>query len=280
MTLAMIKSIPGIIRSIDIEKKEAEELVKKYEASLIISDNRYGFYSRKAKSIIITHQVYIRGGIFSPLVHKITARYLSAFDEIWVPDFEQSPGLSGDLSHREKSDQLKFIGPLTRFAPSQKVARRYDYAVVLSGPEPQRTILESMIVEQSKSLNKKGILIQGKPGANTFFNHENLEVHSHLNDETLQDIINGSEILISRPGYSTIMDLVMMHASPVFVPTPGQTEQEYLAWLHSKDGRCIEMRQKEFSLEKAWNASRSKGFEGFQNAATDALSSLKSLIYV
>ena len=47
--------------------------------------------------------------------------------------------------------------------------------------------------------------------------------------ESFQKEILSSKLVISRAGYSSLMDYQTLNTNAIIIPTPGQTEQEYLA---------------------------------------------------
>lgn len=253
--LKVLLQVPGIISAIHKEHALLEELIVQKKIDAIISDNRYGLWSHKIPSVIITHQLNIQAPAGKKALNKTIHHHINHFNECWIPDYEGEENLSGALSHPiPKEIKATYIGLLSRFNPPVKSEAKmeYDLFVILSGTEPQRSILEKLIVKQLKDLPAiKALIIQGLPGDSHKKNStENIEIIPHLPDEEFQHKLNNSEIIISRPGYSTIMDL---HAigwkKSIFIPTPGQTEQEYLGNLMQEKGLAIISSQKEFQLE-------------------------------
>lgn len=243
------RQLPRILWAMWQEHRVVERLTRQYSLSGIISDNRYGCFSRRANSVLITHQLYVRVPGLSWLVRPVLRFFLAQFDAIWVPDVADSPGLSGELSHGAKAPgpQVRFIGILTRMEGYER-SPEYDIAVVLSGPEPQRSILEQRLLEQAMFLPHKFIFIQGKTQAkNHHFVSPHVEVVSFLTSEELNNVLMSSRYLISRSGYSSIMDLAALGKKAILIPTPGQTEQEYLA--HSLAERRFFLTQKQDALD-------------------------------
>ncbi len=198
----------------------AKAITKKFKPDLIISDNCYGFHTPQVQSVIITHQINI--SVYGyPLIERIIKKELSFFDEIWVPDLPESPGLAGILSHKTGLSRIKYIGPLSRFSQC-KEEKSGDYGLVLtSGPPSSR---QSIAIWSSKWLMKKGI----KP---VIIGHTVKGVKSipDPDDQTLKKVICQAQVVVARAGYSTIMDLWNLPKKATLVPTPGQPEQEYLA---------------------------------------------------
>jgi UDP:flavonoid glycosyltransferase YjiC (YdhE family) len=257
-----------------------DEIIEEYKIDMIVSDNRYGLWSKKVKSIIITHQLYVKAPLGEKIAHKKIEKLISNFDECWIPDVEGQPNLSGDLSHLKPfNPSHKFIGPLSRFTSLQafrnemrsnpKIDTEYDIIAILSGPEPQRTIFEKMVLEQIEKYNLKAIVVSGLPSSNVITRDEailsseyeitssvalsryaeNIKMFNHLPTEELFNYIAKSKVVACRAGYSSIMDLAALNKKAILVPTPGQTEQEYLANYHHKKGGFYSQMQSEFDLK-------------------------------
>jgi uncharacterized protein (TIGR00661 family) len=229
------------------EKKRLDKLLLEDKVDLIVSDNRYGLYSDKVESIIITHQLYPKVPIGESLIHKRITQLLNNFDEVWIPDNEGVNSLSGELSQLKSLKQNhKFIGPLSRFdEPGHPVKIEFDVCAIISGPEPQRTMFEELILEQIKSYNLKAVVCRGLPGKEE---KGDQLVFNHLNTANLQEYILKSNYVVCRSGYSSIMDLHTLKKQAILVPTPGQSEQEYLAEHHNLGEQFIVQQQKKLDL--------------------------------
>jgi UDP:flavonoid glycosyltransferase YjiC (YdhE family) len=191
---------------------------------------------------------------------------ITIFFEVWVPDDELK--LSGKLS--EVTFPVKRIGILSRLKRFQ-VDQPYELTVLLSGPEPQRTALEEIILKQVYGGTRRIVVVRGVIEVETVWNQVgHVSVVNFLQAKELEEILNRSALVIARSGYSTIMDLVCLGKKAVFIPTPGQTEQEYLAQQLMRKKICYSMRQDEFNLESA--IEQSKEYIGFSNIeATNSL---------
>ncbi|MDK2908962.1 MAG: hypothetical protein PWR20_529 [Bacteroidales bacterium] len=240
LMIPVLKGLPGFIHSFFNEHNAIKLLITKYNLGFIISDNRYGLWHREIPSALVTHQINIRLNGFwktgTPFVKLVTNLFFSNFDEIWIPDYASYPGLAGRLSHPRKTpSNYKYLGPLSRFtSPAPKVAHPdYDFLAIVSGPEPQRTIFEKILVKLFHAGPFKTVIIRGLPGSREIIHKSPyLTLIPHLPDEEMHHMICHSAHLISRPGYSTLMDLRVLQRQAVLVPTPGQPEQEYLADIH------------------------------------------------
>lgn len=287
MTIKMLLQLPKINNAIKEEHRWLDKIIDKHHIDLVVSDNRYGLWSNKVKSILITHQIFVKTPVGEWIIEQILKRHFDNFDEIWIPDIEGENNLSGDLSHKKSlPGRFKFIGPLSRFAKymvSSTVLRNektyqevdnfeFDFMAILSGPEPQRTIFENIILKQVENSNLKGILVRGLPDTNVISNEmkqsfnkeiassvilprndDRIKIVNHLNTHDFLNYLQKSKVVISRSGYSTIMDLATLGKKAILVPTPRQTEQEYLAKYHSKKGNFLCSDLKDFDLKNQFH---------------------------
>ncbi len=254
MVATIGRQLPRMIYAIRAEQWATERLVKEYGIQGIISDNRYGCFSRHAQSVMITHQLYLRvpSQLLQWAANQTLRLALHKFHTLWVPDVQAAPGLSGELSHGDDKvhRDVRYIGLLTRMQV-QPTEPEYDVAVVLSGPEPQRTILEQRLMEQAMPLSKKFIFIQGKTKAKAHhFAAEHVEVVSFLTSGNLNETLLASKVLVCRSGYSSVMDLAALGKKAILIPTPGQTEQEYLAESLATQNIFLMQQQDQIDLEK------------------------------
>lgn len=266
MTMHMLLSAPRIISRINKEHKLLQKIIEKHNIHGVISDNRYGLYSEKVPTAFLTHQLFIKAPLGEKFIRGKTENYISKYTECWIPDFEGENNLSGDLSHGEKiPPNTKYIGPLSRFNkpdPDETKKNKYDIMAVLSGPEPQRSILESIILEQFKKTRLRCLVVRGLTDEKLeFLVAENIEVLPHLETNRMLEEMMKSELIITRSGYTSIMDLTRLGKNAVLIPTPGQTEQEYLAAYHKNQGHFFSMNQQEFNIQQAIN--KSMDYEGF-----------------
>ncbi len=263
-TMSIMLQLPMILYSFYFERKWLEKIIREEKIDAVISDNRYGLYSKKIYTVFITHQT----GIMLPqpvkwmenILNQMNHFLIRKFDECWIPDFEGEENLSGDLSHKYPVPaNAVFIGPLSRFS-WQEEEKKFDVFVLLSGPEPQRTILEKILVTQLSSfscstsgIKLKILMIRGVPeGSEEMIEIEkNFFVIDYIGGEKLNNVMLASDLIISRPGYSTIMDLAALRKKAIFIPTAGQTEQEYLAHYLKERNIFYSEKQATFDLQRA-----------------------------
>ena len=287
-TLKIFFQIPKILIQINRENRWLNIFLRRESIDAIISDNRYGLHSKKIISVFITHQLQIKtpfGKITDKILQKLNYRYIDKFSVCWVPDFKNNNSLAGKLSHPGifPGIPVHYIGLLSRFAKKETSAF-YKILILLSGPEPQRTILENIILNDLKLYNEKTILVRGLPEEKKIITvSSNVEVHNHLSATELNEKICQSEIVICRSGYSTIMDLARLRQKSIMTPTPGQTEQEYLAEYLFKKKLVLKINQKDFSLAQAIEAAGKFPYKEFEeknsNLLEEAINKLKDSIY-
>jgi len=241
-----------------VSKKQLKDIIEKYNIDAVISDNRYEISIKKIPCIFITHQLNIQTNglevIAKPFINLLLRYYLNKFNEIWVPDTIDDLNLSGILSKSKKFKNKKYnIGLLSRFSKKHliNVHKTIDVLIILSGPEPQRTILEQKLLKQALKTDLKTTILLAKPNIRTDVSTKNVRLISHLNDIEFANIINLAKVIICRPGYSTLMDLTVFNKSAIFIPTPGQTEQEYLANRLLKMQIGFSQPQDKFNLAEA-----------------------------
>jgi UDP-N-acetylglucosamine transferase subunit ALG13 len=264
----ILKQLPKILAAIQSEHKWLNSIIQQYNIDVIISDNRYGLYSTKIPSVFITHQLQIKvpqSSILQWVVKKINTRFINKYDICWVPDYNQNP-LAGELSDCNGYNNVEYIGNISRFRASlnEQVDTKYKILVLLSGPEPQRSILEDKLTKQLIPLKLKSLIIRGKP-SNTDCRSLNqyIDVIDHLKATELEQVILESGIIICRSGYSTLMDLVKLNKHAALVATPGQTEQEYLVEYLSNKKWFLKSSQHNINIESIIAQFDSQCFESF-----------------
>ncbi|NQY06423.1 MAG: glycosyltransferase [Flavobacteriaceae bacterium] len=254
---------PAILKSIIKEKRIIKQLVHDGEIDGIISDNRFGVHHYKVPSVFITHQLNVLSGTTTWLSSKIHKYIIKKFDECWVPDLEGQLNLSGILGHiDDDSLNLKYIGPLSRFDKTI-TNNEYDILAILSGPEPQRTFLEKELYKEFLKTDKKVLFVRGIiEEEEKSFTFKNITVFNYMTSSSLEHAINSSKIIVSRSGYTSIMDLAKLDKKAFFIPTPGQYEQEYLAERLQKFNLVPYCEQDDFELEKL---EKINSFNGLKN---------------
>lgn len=227
----------------------------------VISDNRYGLFNTQLTTTFVTHQLLVKAPFkwAENIIQKVQYFFINRFSECWVPDIADYPGYAADLSHPTIMPRIPvtYIGALSQFSILNNKATntlpvKYKYCFLLSGPEPQRTMLQNMIELEAQKLSAASILIEGRPSdmPNHYQLRGSLTKLRYASGQDLLDIVMQSEFVVCRSGYSTLMELIPMHKKLILIPTPGQTEQMYLAEILAKNKLAITIDQSNFDLQK------------------------------
>lgn len=279
---SMTRQFPAMIRSVRAEHALFERLKQQLLLDAVISDQRFGLRSDDLPSVLITHQVFPFTPIAQGALRRFNRWQISRFNRCWVMDEAEAPGLAGDLSHgAQLPTNARYIGAVSRFDPHMQATERKGFRIVavISGPEPQRTMLEGSLIEQLQHTEGQHLLIQGLPAKPGDRQQGNVRVRSHLSGQDLQQALLGAELIISRSGYTTLMDLAAIRRSALIVPTPGQPEQEYLGTLHARTGRFFVQKQSALNVADALQqVLPEQRHSGSGSALEQALKDLAALI--
>lgn len=251
----IIAQLPKILFFINKEKKWLKNFIATNNIDAVISDNRYGLYNNKVKSIFITHQLLVKAPFawVEKTLQFFNYRQIAKFHACWVPDLQGKPNLAGELSHPGKFPAVKteYLGGISRFRKIDSNDFTFDLLIVISGPEPQRTILEKKLLNQLKAFKGRAMVVRGLPhSSETLLSSQRIGIKNHLNAEELQKCFSKSNMVISRSGYTTVMDICKLQKNAILIPTPGQTEQEYLAKHLETQGWCMAASQDDFLLDE------------------------------
>ncbi len=258
----ILAQLPHIQRAIMNEHNWLKHLTQERQIDGIISDNRYGLFHHQIPSVILTHQLQVRSGFgkFTDYaIQKIHYKYLNRFGATWVVDAQNSPGLAGSLSHTKTlPHHTSYVGLLSRFAHVPNATGcNGPLLVLLSGPEPQRSALSHMLWQQVQSHNGEVIFVEGTEQAQLpAGGPAHIAWHRRLHGATAEQAIRNAGMIVCRSGYSTLMDLATLQKKAILIPTPGQTEQEYLGHSLHKQGIFYSTRQKGFDLNSALAATQ------------------------
>jgi predicted glycosyltransferase len=266
MALKIALQIPKFLVAIRGEHKRLQQIIKAEGIDLVISDHRYGCWSPMIPSVFITHQYVIlppQGYLWTAgLVNRVHQRMIRRFSMCWIPDLPGEANLAGILSGPDahKNDEFVcYLGYLSRFKAPRPSVKQFDVVCLLSGPEPQRSVIERQLVSQLVVSGLKYFVVRGLPS-----NHgEPMENSVNFaQGDALESILSAADVVIARSGYSTVMDLARLGKKAIFIPTPGQPEQEYLAQRLMKNQIAYTSGQQNFNFAAAWDASA--GYRGFQ----------------
>lgn len=263
----LIKNSPKMIQAIFEEKKLVKNLVTTFDLKGIISDNRLGVRNKKIPSVFITHQLNVLSGKTTWISSKLHQHYIKKFTECWIPDFQEIPNLTGKLGHIEDSSlTLKYIGPLSRLE-KKELPIKYQLMVIISGPEPQRTMLEEKLIAKLQNYKGEVIFIKGKLEPEQKKEViKNITYYNFMTSNEIETSINESEMVLCRSGYSSVMDLAKLEKKAFFIPTPGQFEQEYLAKKYKRNGITPFAKQDEFRIENLMEIELYKGLPNLKKS--------------
>jgi uncharacterized protein (TIGR00661 family) len=263
-SLKLFFQSPKIIIRIFQENRWLKKVIKGYSIDAVISDNRFGMYHKNIPSVYITHQLRIKtGNKFSEqIAQKIHYHFIKKYSYCWVPD-EQKDGLAGELSHPKKlPGNITYIGPVSRFTQIHDMEKVYDLLIIISGPEPQRTIFEKNLLEQLKTVDGNIFFIRGLPEeSEQLENFNKIIIKNHLPANELNKVLAMSKMVICRSGYTSVMDLTALYKKAILIPTPGQTEQEYLAKYLMEKRFFFSENQNNFSIKQSLKKAAAFHFE-------------------
>ncbi|MEC8831007.1 MAG: glycosyltransferase family protein [Bacteroidota bacterium] len=268
--IKMIWDSPKVLKAMAKEKKAVKRLVKEHGLDGIISDNRLGAYYKKVPCVFITHQLNVLSGNTTWMSSKAHQKIIKKFDACWVPDVKDKPNLTGKLGHLKKSKlNIAYLGPLSRFE-KENLPMTNDLMVLLSGPEPQRTMLEEKLLEELQGFAGNILFVKGKiedKQIREVIKTEQGEIihYNFMKSEELEKALNQSGQVLCRSGYTTVMDLAKLEKKAFFIPTPGQYEQEYLAKRMQKQGLVPFCKQEAFSLAELSRISDYNGLAQFES---------------
>jgi len=281
MTWSLMRQLPGLLYSVRSEHRRLQDLVRETGAGWVVSDNRYGLFTKRVPCVFMGHQLNLRpprgmawaGGLMNRVNHWLIGR----FSACWVPDFPGTCNLSGTLSHGGRlAGRVRYLGPLSRFRdlavqptdnPLPEDFPPDFLLLLLSGPEPQRSLFEQLLVEQLAGLSFSAVMVRGLVGSGAGQDRSympdhlpgncRLAVFDHLPDRPLAWLLKESGVVVCRPGYSSLMDLSVFGKKALLVPTPGQTEQEYLGQRLQAAGLAACLSQEGLPLESGVDKARS-----------------------
>ena len=254
----MAKSViywPKFIGRLRSGLNKLTKLLETRKCDRIISDARYEIYSRKIPSFFISHQIRImnplRIRMFETGSEIFNLFFFKRYAGVIVPDYKED-NLSGDLSHNLKrldEKKIHYVGALSDFK-KKNTKKDIDYLISVSGPEPQRTILEKKLLSQVDQLEGNIVITLGKVEKRDSLSKKDIKTYSFLTKEKREDFLNRAKLVVSRSGYSTILDLAVIGTKALMTPTPGQIEQEYLAEYHNKKGTFYSVNQNYINLRR------------------------------
>jgi UDP-N-acetylglucosamine transferase subunit ALG13 len=254
--LRMTAAMPWVLAGYRSEHRLTEKLVKQRGFDCVVSDSRFGVWSSAVPSYCIFHSIHQVVPFFSGLTESVAEwgqrRLLRGFTKILIPDVEADGGLSGWLGHDPDFDwgagRLVYIGPLSSVS-RMEVEQDIDVFFSVSGIEPQRGLLEKLVLESLPKLSGRIVVTLGQPGNGDRCREiAGATVYGYLDRERQAEMLNRARLVMTRSGYTTLMELAGLGRKALFVATPGQSEQEYLARFHRERGHVWSVEQKRLDI--------------------------------
>lgn len=275
--LKMMRQLPRILSVIKAENAWLKQVVSDNGIHGVISDNRFGLYHAGVPCVFITHQLQVKTGMGRAadiLARSINYKRIGNFSACWVPDFKGPVNLGGELSHPAIMPAVdwRYIGPLSRVDHIPGRANKKHILFIMSGPEPQRTVFENKVFEKLEKNGLPVVIVRGRPLDVMTPVLENAVVYNHLPKGELLQLMREAEFIICRSGYSSVMDINAIQAKAILIPTPGQTEQEYLANHLMKNKFALSGSQQDLDVASLLDKARQFSYEGFIEAEPDLLS--------
>ncbi len=255
--------LPSIIYSLKKIREISREIINKEKFNIVISDCRYDVYDTPENSFLINHQLRFKAPFGSEWIfEKWLSKQMEKYKYIIVPDYEEN-NLSGRLSRDLKffnKRKIKYIGILSQLN-KKNVKKDIDYFFSLSGPDKTREDLQKKILLQINNLKGNIVIAGGNPDIRSVEKKEDVEIYSYLDKEQQENMMNRAKFVIVRGGYTTIMELVELEKNALLIPSPGQTEQEYLGEYLKEKGYFYSVSQNKLNLEE--DIKKAKKFKGF-----------------
>ncbi len=266
----MMQQLPRIASAIQHENSWLNEVLARENIDGVISDNRFGLYTSKIPSVFITHQLRIQTGLgqlADGIAQRVNYRYINRFSQVWVPDFQGPQNLAGILSHPSlmPATNVVYVGPLTRMHQRSPVNEAGGILFIFSGPEPQRSFFEQKVLAQLQDIQQKVTIVRGKPLQEDLPLIEDAVIYNHLPGNEMELIMRSASCIVCRSGYSSVMDINALGLRSILIPTPGQTEQEYLADYLVQKKFAIKASQDDFNLRDLLQKAAGFTYNGFIN---------------
>lgn len=250
---SMARQFPRLLHSIRQEHRLFERIRHDLRFDAVISDQRFGVRTSDLPSVLITHQVFPRVPFTQGALRYLNLRMIARFHRCWIMDEPDAPGWAGALSHGQPLPRnARYIGTVSRFSRnSTTTGPTYRIVAVISGPEPHRTQLEAILTDQLQRIAGPHLLVCGLPVETRAELIGNIHRLAHLPGDQLAQALLSAELIVSRSGYTTLMDLAALGRNALLIPTPGQPEQEYLGELHAGIGGHLVQSQQRIDLAAA-----------------------------
>lgn len=276
----IVLQIPKICWAIHQENRWLKNQLKKRSWDIVISDNRYGLHNERVTTIFITHQLRVISGVgkfVDNFIQQFLYNKINRFTQCWIADIEGEENIAGILSNpQKKPNKFVYIGLLSRLINKNENPKG-PFLIMLSGPEPQRSILENILIKQIQNIPSSFLFVRGLPETSTELPKQiNIVFKNFMNLQELSKAMSEAPLVICRAGYSSIMDLLKLSKKAILIPTPGQSEQLYLAKRMKALKLFAVQYQEDISIAseienclKISAKNNSLNFDGFKKALTD-----------
>jgi len=259
VTRFMLVIFPAMLITMWREHYHLKKLQKIYNFDLIISDNRFYAWHKNVPSFLISHQLRYKLpwpiNNFEWLPEYFNYFFFRRYDKIIIPDNHEPESYTGQLSHKLRflnPDGLYYAGILTSLVPEdEQITEIIDYLIIISGPEPQRSKFEQIIFKQVNQLKGNVVVALGLPEKNYKIRQGNAVFYTFMDRQQMSRYMQMARFIIGRPGYTSVMEMIELNKRGVFIPTPGQVEQVYLARYFEQQGWCHFVTQEKMNLAEA-----------------------------
>ena len=229
------------------------------EYEFIFSDGRYGVYSVKTPSFLLSHQISFMPpkwlGFFKFVTDFSNYFYFKNFNKVFIADYKRyDKSLAGNLSHTAFTHFFphEYVGIVSSYKKID-INEDIDYLFIISGYlKEKKENFVSKLLEQAKKLDGKKVFILGDTSTKEVQHIQgDITIYPSATKELREELFSRAKIVVSRTGYTTIMDLVELDKRAILFPTPNSTEQEYLASYHKyKDYFVICEDENSFDLKE------------------------------
>lgn len=224
--LEALRNVRIVSKAVRRDQERVSDYAQAHGIDLILSDHRYGVRCDTIPSVFITHQVELPPKT-NPVARWIHRKWMARFNSIWIMDDEQNR-LAGTLSRFVPGSC--YIGHYSRFSLTNSTTESGKVVAVISGPEPYaEQFFNEMVKAANTSQQKWTIVCSANYAAAAGLKKGTILVN---NWKRADEAIASAEYVVSRNGYTTLMDLTVLQKKAILIPTPGQLEQQYLAVLH------------------------------------------------
>jgi len=254
-----------LLKSLHDARKISKKIIKKGNYDKVIADGRMDVYDKIENSYLIHHQIRFNAYLLvANFTEKVFTQFYKHYRYLIVPDYEKN-NLTGKLSHDPlftEKKRIKYIGILSNIKKIP-LKQDIDYFISLSGPEVARIELERKILEQAYQLKGRIVIAGGNPDSQKVLRRKNIKFYSYIDQKKQERLMNSAKFIIARGGYTTVMELAEIGKKNVLlIPSPLQSEQEYLADLYEKKHWFHHVHQDELDLAK--DVAKARKFKGYK----------------